>query len=128
MFSKLEFFISFRYLKAKRKEKFISITSYFSLIGIMLGVATLIIVMSVMNGFRQELVGKIICINAHISIFPKEESAYAYKDLIKLIIDKDVKYFSPIVEGQAMIMNDSKVTGVIVKAIHLCDLKDKETG
>ena len=126
MFSKLEFFIAFRYLKAKRKEKFISITSYFSLIGIMLGVATLIIVMSVMNGFRQELVGKIIGINAHISIFPKEESAYAYKDLIKLIIDEDVKYFSPIVEGQAMIMNDSKVTGVIVKAIHLCDLKDKD--
>lgn len=125
MFSKLEFFIAFRYLRAKRKEKFISITSYFSLIGIMLGVATLIIVMSVMNGFREELVGKIIGINAHISVFPKEESAYSYNDLIKLIVDEDIAYFSPMVEGQAMIVNNSKILGVIVKAIHLSDLKDK---
>ncbi len=125
MFSRLEFFIAFRYLKAKRKEKFISITSYFSLIGITLGVATLIIVMSVMNGFREELVGKIIGINAHISVFPKEESAYNYNDLIKLIVDEDVAHFSPIVEGQAMIINNSKVLGVIVKAIRLSDLKDK---
>lgn len=125
MFSKLEFFIAFRYLRAKRKEKFISITSYFSLIGIILGVATLIIVMSVMNGFREELVGKIIGINAHISVFPKEESAYNYNDLIKLIVDEDVAHFSPIVEGQAMIINNSKVLGVIVKAIRLIDLKDK---
>ena len=58
MFSKLEFFIAFRYLKAKRKEMFISITALFSLAGIMLGVATLIIVMSVMNGFREELMEK----------------------------------------------------------------------
>lgn len=125
MFSRLEFFIAFRYLRAKRKEKFISITSYFSLIGITLGVATLIIVMSVMNGFREELVGKIIGINAHISVFPKEESAYNYNDLIKLIVDEDVAHFSPIVEGQAMIINNSKVLGVIVKAIRLSDLKDK---
>lgn len=125
MFSRLEFFIAFRYLRAKRKEKFISITSYFSLIGITLGVATLIIVMSVMNGFREELVGKIIGINAHISVFPKEESAYNYNDLIKLIVDEDVAHFSPIVEGQAMIINNSKVLGVIVKAISLSDLKDK---
>jgi lipoprotein-releasing system permease protein len=56
MFSKLEFLIALRYLKSKRKEGFISVIAIFSFIGIMIGVATLIIVMSVMNGFRYELV------------------------------------------------------------------------
>jgi len=56
MFNKLEMLIAFRYLKSKRKEGFISVIAIFSFIGIMIGVATLIIVMSVMNGFRYELV------------------------------------------------------------------------
>ena len=59
MFNSFEFFVAFRYLKSKRKEKFISITALFSFIGIMLGVAVLIVVMSVLNGFRTELVNKI---------------------------------------------------------------------
>ena len=125
MFSRIEFFIAFRYLKAKRKEKFISVISYFSLIGIMLGVATLIVVISVMNGFKEELIKKIIGINAHISIFPKDESSYMYSDLIKLLADEDITYIRPIVEGQGMIIRDSKVSGVLVKAINLDDLKNK---
>ena len=60
MFSKLEFLIALRYLKSKRKEGFISVIAIFSFIGIMIGVATLIIVMSVMNGFRYELVNRIL--------------------------------------------------------------------
>ena len=59
MFSKLEFFIALRYLRSKNKEKFISITAIFSFIGITLGVATLIIVMSVMNGFREDFTNRI---------------------------------------------------------------------
>ena len=51
-----------------------------------------------MNGFREELIGKIIGINAHISVFPKEESAYIYDDLIKLIVDDDVKYWNHTIE------------------------------
>lgn len=127
MFSKFEFFIAFRYLRDKRKEKFISITTYFSLIGIMLGVTTLIIVMSVMNGFREELIDKIIGINAHISIFPKEESIYFYNKMIEeLKSDPDIKCIHPIIESQAMLLNDSNVTGGLIKGVLLDDLKCKE--
>lgn len=127
MFSKFEFFIAFRYLRDRRKEKFISITSYFSLIGIMLGVAILIIVMSVMNGFREELINKIIGINAHISIFPKEESMYLYDRIVnELKSDIDIKCVNPIVESQAMISNGSNVTGGLIKGVFLDDLKCKE--
>ena len=63
MFSQLEFLIAFRYLRSKRSEGFISIIAGFSLVGIILGVATLIIVMSVMNGFRAELIGRILGLN-----------------------------------------------------------------
>ena len=60
MFTKTEIFIAFRYLRSKRKEGFISINGFFSLLGIAIGVATLIVVMSVMNGFRVELVDRIL--------------------------------------------------------------------
>ena len=69
MFSQLEFLIASRYLRSKRSEGFISIIAGFSLVGIILGVATLIIVMSVMNGFRAELIGRILGLNGHIGIY-----------------------------------------------------------
>jgi len=72
MFNKLEMLIAFRYLKSKRKEGFISVIAIFSFIGIMIGVATLIIVMSVMNGFRYELVNRILGINSHLTIYSRE--------------------------------------------------------
>ena len=126
MFSKLEFFIAFRYLKAKRKEKFISITALFSFIGILLGVATLIVVMSVMNGFREELVNKIIGINAHISIFPKNNSKYEYNDIINDIKNIDnIASINPIVENQAMITTNERSSGGIIKGINFIDLKNK---
>ena len=68
IFSKFERIVAGRYLRAKRKEGFISVISAFAFTGIALGVATLIIVMSVMNGFRAELLGRILGINGHISI------------------------------------------------------------
>ena len=70
MISTLEKKITFRYLKPKKKEGFLNIISIFSFIGISLGVAVLIIVMSVMNGFRTELVNKILGFNAHVIIEP----------------------------------------------------------
>lgn len=126
MFSKLEFFIAFRYLKAKRREKFISITAIFSFIGILLGVATLIVVMSVMNGFREELVSKIIGINAHISIFPKNDTRYNYNQLIEEIKNiENIKSINPIIENQAMITSNKKATGSLVKGLLINDLKNK---
>ena len=73
MISEIEKIIAFRYLKPKRKEGFLKIISIFSFLGIALGVAVLIIVMSVMNGFRTELIDKILGFNAHIIIKPYEK-------------------------------------------------------
>lgn len=118
MFSKFEFFIAFRYLKSKRKEKFISITACFSFIGIMLGVATLIIVMSVMNGFKEELMDKILGINSHITVFPKNETKQKYEEIVEIIKqNKNVKSVIPVVESQAMLLSDSKSVGGLVRAL-----------
>ena len=70
MFSSIEKLITVRNLRPKRKEGFLKVISIFSFLGIMLGVAILIIVMSVMNGFREELTQKILGFNSHISIKP----------------------------------------------------------
>ena len=67
-FSRFEWMLALRYLRARRQEGFISVIAVFSFLGIMLGVATLIIVMSVMNGFRAELLGRILGLNGHLTI------------------------------------------------------------
>ena len=72
MISTLEKEITFRFLKARKKDGFLNVISIFSFIGISLGVAILIIVMSVMNGFRTELINKIVGFNAHVTIKPYE--------------------------------------------------------
>ena len=74
MISTLEKEITFRFLKARKKDGFLNVISIFSFIGISLGVAVLIIVMSVMNGFRTELINKIVGFNAHITVKPYEKS------------------------------------------------------
>ena len=123
----LEFLIAFRYLKSKRREGFISVTAIFSFVGIMIGVATLIIVMSVMNGFRQELIGRILGINSHITIYSSKEKIQNYEEIIAQIkAVKGVKFVNPIVEKQAMISTPSKNLGGLIKGIALDDLKNKE--
>lgn len=127
MFTKFDFFVALRYLKSKRNEKFISITAYFSFIGIMLGVATLIIVMSVMNGFREELVNKILGINSHITIYPKNDTKYSYNEIIHDVKNfENVKTITPIIESQVMVLSESKTTGAMVRAIKLDNLKEKK--
>ena len=69
MFTAVEWMMAMRYLRARRQEGFISVIAWFSLLGIALGVATLIIVMAVMNGFRQELLSRILGLNGHLSIY-----------------------------------------------------------
>lgn len=126
MFNKFEFFIAFKYLKSKRKEKFISITALFSFIGIMLGVATLIVVMSVMNGFREELINKILGVNAHITIYPRNESKLEYKNIISTINSiANVETVTPIIENQAMVVSSEKALGTLVKSIQYEDFKKK---
>lgn len=126
MFSKLEFLIAWRYLKSKRKEGFISVIAIFSFIGIMIGVATLIVVMSVMNGFRYELINRILGINAHLTIYSHSHQIADYEkilDEIKKI--SGVKFVNPLVESQAMLSSQSKNLGGLVKGIKIDDLKNK---
>src|SRR5947209_12736006 len=72
-FAPFEWMLSLRYLRSRRKEGFISVIAGFSFLGIMLGVATLIIVMAVMNGFRQELLDKVLGLNGHLLMEPLEK-------------------------------------------------------
>lgn len=126
MFSKLEFLIASRYLRSKRKEGFISVIAIFSFVGIMIGVATLIIVMSVMNGFRYELVDRILGINSHITVYSKNQQIANYPELVEEIKKiQGVKYSNPIVESQAMLSSKSKNAGGLIKGIRLEDLKNK---
>lgn len=127
MFSKLEFLIAFRYLKSKRKEGFISVIAIFSFIGIMIGVATLIVVMSVMNGFRHELVSRMLGINSHLTLYSKVGGIENYEDIIlKLKKIDDIKYINPIIESQAMISTGAKNNGGLVRGIYENDLKYKK--
>ena len=126
MFSKLEFLIAYRYLRSKRKEGFISVIAIFSFIGIMIGVATLIIVMSVMNGFRHDLVERILGINSHLTVYSQNHQIHEYSDLVEKIKKiQSVKYVNPIVESQAMLSANSKNSGGLIKGIKLEDLKNK---
>jgi len=127
MFSKLEFLIAFRYLKSKRKEGFISVIAIFSFVGIMIGVATLVVVMSVMNGFRHELVSRMLGINSHLTLYSKAGGIENYEDIIlKLKKIDGIKYFNPIIESQAMISTGSKNNGGLVRGINANDLEFKK--
>ena len=127
MFSKLEFLIAWRYLKSKRKEGFISVIAVFSFVGIMIGVATLIIVMSVMNGFRYELVNRILGVNAHLTIYSQVNQIVGYEEIVaKIKKIEGVKYVNPIVDSQAMLSSSRKSIGGLVKGVKIEDLKNKK--
>ncbi len=107
-----------RYLRSRRKEGFISVIAGFSFLGIMLGVATLIIVMSVMNGFREELVGRILGLNGHINVYSRVGPMFPYQPLVDKIRKMEgVTSVAPTVEGQALLTVDGNASGVIVRAM-----------
>src|SRR4051812_11529823 len=102
-FAPLEWMLSLPYLRARRKEGFISLISGFSFVGIMLGVATLIIVMAVMNGFRKELLDKILGLNGHILVQPLDTPLSDWEAVAERIAKiPGVRLAAPIVEGQAL--------------------------
>jgi lipoprotein-releasing system permease protein len=123
-FAPFEWMLSLRYLRARRKEGFISVIAGFSFLGIMLGVATLIIVMAVMNGFRQELLDKILGLNGHLLIQPLERPLTdwaAVADRVSKV--PGVKLAAPIVEGQALASSPFNASGVLVRGIRAADLE-----
>ena len=118
--------VSFRYFNAKKNEKFVSIISGISLAGITIGVAALIIVMSVMNGFHIELTSNIIGLNGDISVTPMGKVIENYEDVVsKARNHKFVKKVTPLVVGQALALGTGTNSGVIIKGIDAVDLKTK---
>ena len=123
-FSPFEWMLSLRYLRARRKEGFISVIAGFSFLGIMLGVATLIIVMAVMNGFRTELLDKILGLNGHLLIQPLEKPLTDWEEVAaRISAVKGIKLAAPIVEGQALASSPFNAGGVLVRGIRLKDLE-----
>ena len=123
MISEIEKLVAFRYLKPKRKEGFLKIISIFSFLGIALGVAVLIIVMSVMNGFRTELIDKILGFNAHIIIKPYEKKIESQNlnelNSLSNIIEKTMFSFN----GEGILINKDETKGILVRGYLKNDLK-----
>src|SRR3972149_457726 len=123
-FSAYEWMLSLRCLRARRKEGFISVIAGFSFLGIMLGVATLIIVMAVMNGFRKELLDKILGLNGHLLIQPLDDPLTDYEAVAERISKVDgLRRAAPIVEGQALASSPFNASGVLVRGVRSADLK-----
>jgi lipoprotein-releasing system permease protein len=122
-FAPFEWMLSLRYLRARRKEGFISVIAGFSFLGIMLGVATLIIVMAVMNGFRQELLDKILGLNGHLLIQPLESPLTDWEGVADRVSKvPGIRLAAPIVEGQALASSPFNASGVLVRGIRGTDL------
>ena len=116
MISKIERTIAFRYLKPKKKEGFLKVISIFSFTGIALGVAILIIVMSVMNGFRTELINKILGFNPHIIVKPYDKKINK-ADINNLnALKENILRTSFTYSGQGIIINKENTTGIIVRS------------
>ncbi len=129
IFSKFETMVAKRYLRAKRKEGFISVITGFAFTGIALGVATLIIVMSVMNGFRNELLSRILGINGHIGIvsnvsqpFNNYEQATADINAIGNVVS-----VIPMIEKQLLVSSGRSAEGAMVRGIRVEDIEKRQT-
>jgi lipoprotein-releasing system permease protein len=121
-----ELLIAWRYLKSKRKEKAISAIAGFSIVGIILGVATLIIVTSVMNGFRKEFTERIVGFNGHIVLHPLDPSINYRETVEKISVIKGVSQVVPVVERQALISSNRTIKGALVYGISHGDLLRKD--
>src|SRR5579863_7936303 len=118
--------IAFRYLRARRQEGFVSVIAVFSLLGIALGVATLIVVMSVMNGFRVDLVANIIGIDGHLSVHGSGETLTGFEDLAQKIRQvPGVVAVRPLAEGQVLASTDRSSTGVLVRGLRAEDVESQ---
>ena len=118
MFNKAERIIALRNLRPKRKEGFLKVISIFSFLGIMLGVAVLIIVMSVMNGFRTDLTNKILGLNPHITAKPYQVTK---GENFKLLLKKRYKDFkiSESLTGEGVAINKENTKGVLIKGVNI---------
>ncbi len=125
MFGAFERAVAFRYLRARKGERFVSVIAIFSLVGIALGVATLIIVMSVMNGFRQELLGRILGLNGHLGVFAASGPLPDFDAVARRVRGvPGVVSATPIVEGQVLFTSENGgASGGIARGIRAEDLR-----
>jgi lipoprotein-releasing system permease protein len=122
-FAPFEWMLSLRYLLSRRKEGFISVIALFSFLGIALGVANLIVVMAVMNGFRIELLDKILGLNGHLLVQPLESPLTDWDAVAQRISAvAGVRLAAPIVEGQALASSPFNSAGVLVRGVRAGDL------
>ncbi|PWS34929.1 lipoprotein-releasing ABC transporter permease subunit [Falsiroseomonas bella] len=125
MFNAFERAVAFRYLRARKGERFVSVIAIFSLVGIALGVATLIIVMSVMGGFRQELLGRILGLNGHLGVYGMERNITDYDAMAARIRTvQGVVSATPIVEGQVLLTSEQGgASGGLARGVRPEDLR-----
>lgn len=123
IFSAFERMMSFRYLRARRKEGFVSVIAGFSFLGIALGVATLIIVMAVMNGFRQELLSRVLGLNGHLGVYASSGTLLGNYDALANDVRgvKGVTAVMPLIEGQVMVSSARSAQGAIVRGLPASD-------
>ncbi|MGH1376787.1 MAG: lipoprotein-releasing ABC transporter permease subunit [Alphaproteobacteria bacterium] len=127
MISKFERTVAWRYLRSKKAEGFVSVIAGFSFAGIMLGVATLIIVMSVMNGFRQELFSRILGLGGHMNVYSQAGALYDYGTIRdELLAIQGIDAITPIIEGQTLLSRQSAATGVMVRGISQADYASRD--
>ncbi len=127
MISKFERLVAMRYLRSKKAEGFVSVIAGFSFAGIMLGVATLIIVMSVMNGFRQELFSRILGLGGHMNVYSQSGALFHYQDIADSIRNiQDIESVTPVIEGQTLLSHQNAATGVMVRGIAQADFAGRD--
>jgi lipoprotein-releasing system permease protein len=113
-----ELFIGLRYLQARRRERFISLITVISVLGVMIGVMTLNVVMAVMSGFEETLRDRLLGINAHIAIIRSGEPLHDYENLLQQVSKENgVVAATPTIYGQVMLTAGSRVSGVVVRGV-----------
>jgi lipoprotein-releasing system permease protein len=127
IFGTFERMVAFRYLRARRQEGFVSVIAIFSLLGIALGVATLIIVMSVMNGFREDLIGRILGLNGHLGFYGASVTMTDFDATAAQVRTvPGVVSATPLVEGQVMATGSGAAAGAVVRGIRPEDLRARK--
>ena len=127
MFGAFERMVAMRYLRAKQEEGSVSLIGIFAFVGIALGVMTLIVVMAVRTGFRDDFIDRILGFDGHIYVFATDKYLEDYEDIVqKLEKIQKVKTATPLVEGTALIQIDDYVTGAVVRGISEKDAKKRE--
>ncbi|MCH9019172.1 MAG: lipoprotein-releasing ABC transporter permease subunit [Proteobacteria bacterium] len=124
LFSPFERMVAARYLRARRGTGFISVIAFISLLGIVIGVATLIVAMAVMNGVRQEVLGSILGLNGHVSVFREGQAFTEYDAAAGRLRDiSEVTSVSPLVEGQVLVIADGRAGGAVLRGMRRSDIE-----